>query len=81
MNAREALPQYQCHKKVHALQISYVGVATLYVHGTFAPIEVGEKWISKYKPEAGGYYVLYDDGYTSFSPKEAFEDGYSLIGS
>ena len=29
--------------------------------------------------EAGGYYVVYDDGYTSWSPAEVFEDGYEEI--
>ncbi len=27
----------------------------------------------------GGYYVLYEDGYDSWSPAKAFEDGYTLI--
>jgi hypothetical protein len=30
-------------------------------------------------PQIGGYYVLYEDGYESFSPADAFESGYSLI--
>jgi hypothetical protein len=31
------------------------------------------------KAEPGGYYIVYDDGYTSFSPARAFEAGYSPI--
>lgn len=27
-----------------------------------------------------GYYVLYDDGYESWSPAKAFEEGYSRLG-
>jgi hypothetical protein len=27
----------------------------------------------------GGYFVVYDDGYTSYSPAAAFESGYSRI--
>lgn len=27
----------------------------------------------------GGYYVVYDDGYTSWSPAKAFEEGYTLL--
>ena len=27
----------------------------------------------------GGYYVRYPDGYESWSPAEAFEDGYTLV--
>jgi hypothetical protein len=33
----------------------------------------------KHKPQVGGYYVLYKDGYASFSPASAFEEGYDLI--
>ena len=28
-------------------------------------------------PHVGGYYVLYEDGYESFSPAKAFEEGYT----
>ena len=31
------------------------------------------------KHEAGGYYVRYPDGYESWSPAEAFEEGYTLV--
>jgi len=45
----------------------------------FAPIEVTAEYVIKHKPEVGGYYVVYDDGYTSYSPAAAFESGYTLI--
>jgi hypothetical protein len=31
----------------------------------------------KHKPQVGGYFVQYRDGYKSFSPAAAFEEGYS----
>jgi hypothetical protein len=43
------------------------------------PIRVSEEFLAKHKPEAGGYYVVYDDGYVSFSPASAFEAGYTLL--
>jgi len=33
----------------------------------------------KHKPEVGGYYVVYADGYKSFSPAQAFEEGYTRV--
>lgn len=45
----------------------------------FAPISVDSAYYRKHKPHAGGYYVVYKDGYKSFSPAEAFEDGYTLV--
>lgn len=36
-------------------------------------------WVGKHQPRAGGYFVVYDNGYASFSPKEAFENGYAPI--
>jgi hypothetical protein len=35
--------------------------------------------LDKHKPEVGGYYVVYKEGYKSFSPAGAFEEGYALI--
>ncbi len=43
------------------------------------PISVSEEWVSKHSPQTGGYYVRYEDGYESFSPAKAFEDGYTRI--
>ena len=43
------------------------------------PIKVDRAYMNKHKPEVGGYYLRYEDGYESWSPAKAFEDGYSLI--
>lgn len=45
----------------------------------YAPFEVGEEYYNKNKPQVGGYFVQYDGGYTSYSPADAFEGGYTLI--
>ncbi len=45
----------------------------------FAPIAVSTLFMDKHKPEAGGYLVFYEDGYRSFSPAKAFEEGYTRI--
>lgn len=45
----------------------------------YAPFEVDDAYVSKHRPEAGGYYVVYDDGYKSYSPAAAFEAGYSPL--
>lgn len=44
----------------------------------FAPVHVSADWFRKHKPEVGGYYVVYEDGYKSYSPAASFESGYSL---
>ena len=47
----------------------------------YGPIKVSHYgYYEKHRPEPGGYYVVYDDGYKSYSPAKAFEDGYTLIG-
>jgi hypothetical protein len=45
----------------------------------YAPFGVSVEYVHKHKPEVGGYYVIYKDGYQSFSPAEAFEEGYTAI--
>lgn len=46
---------------------------------SYAPIPFDAEYYRKHKPQAGGYYVMYEDGYESWSPADAFEGGYSLI--
>jgi len=84
MNAQTQLPEYQCHKKVRAAKITgFRGNGTNYpdlllgeINGV---VSLLDDWHEKHKPEVGGYYVVYEDGYKSFSPAKAFEDGYSQI--
>jgi hypothetical protein len=46
--------------------------------GRYVRFCVSQQYANKHKPHAGGYYVVYKDGYQSFSPAEAFEEGYTL---
>lgn len=81
------MPKYKCYKEVWALKIKQIEA-----HKTeedkyiitpeevgLAPFIVPTDYIYKHSPEVGGYYVVYKDGYKSFSPAKAFEDGYQLI--
>lgn len=57
---------------------SYGAVITPADQG-YGAFEVPAEFMTKHKPEVGGYYVVYEGGYTSFSPAKAFEDGYRAI--
>jgi hypothetical protein len=88
------LPRYQCHKQVWALKIASIEQAPANSERMFeggdwvivpeetgyAPFRVGhDEYVLKHKPQVGGYYVVYDDGYKSYSPAKAFEDGYTSL--
>lgn len=83
------MPIYKCHKKVWALKIDRIkprrpddvqdGALLIHPVGLFAPFWMDGDWCAKHKPEEGGYYVQYEDGYTSYSPAKAFEDGYTKV--
>jgi len=45
----------------------------------YGPFGVSKAYVDKHNPQAGGYWVQYDDGYESWSPAKAFEEGYTLI--
>lgn len=45
----------------------------------YEPFKVEAEYVSKHNPQVGGYYVVYEDGYKSFSPAQAFEEGYTLM--
>ena len=85
MTVSREMPKYQCHKKVWALKIKSVEIRPADGHvihpedAGYAPFEVSDEYMREHKPEAGGYYVVYEDGYKSYSPSAAFESGYSLI--
>ncbi len=38
-----------------------------------------QDFINTHHPAIGGYLVLYEDGYLSYSPADPFEEGYKLI--
>ena len=85
MNASREMPKYECHKKVWALKIAGI-VADQHGGVYFQPAEEGydkvpmsPEYVAKHKPEVGGYYVVYEDGYKSFSPAGAFESGYTPL--
>lgn len=45
----------------------------------YAPFKVDAAYVHKHDPKVGGYYVVYADGYKSWSPSPAFEEGYTRI--
>ena len=88
------MPRYKCHKEVWALKIKAIEQAPAdqdrfhaggdwYLvpeNARYAKILVGhDEYVVKHKPEVDGYYVVYADGYKSYSPAKAFEDGYSPV--
>lgn len=83
------LPEYRCFKIVRAAKITGLSLNheddgsglcnTLAFGGIRGHQRVADEWIERFKPEVGGYFVRYADGYTSFSPAKAFEEGYSKI--
>jgi hypothetical protein len=56
---------------------AFAGAHLMPADKSYAPISVDAKWYRRHKPSSGGYYVVYDDGYASFSPAQAFEAGYT----
>lgn len=76
---------YKSHKTVHAAKITGVGpmdangASTLIFGEIGGQRDVDMSWVKKFTPEVGGYFVSYADGYTSFSPAKAFEEGYTRI--
>ena len=92
---KQEMPMYQSHKKVWALKIKEIifdvvlaqkenretdDSATITPEEDgYAPFKVNYEYIEKHNPKTGGYYVVYKDGYKSWSPAEAFEEGYTRI--
>jgi hypothetical protein len=74
------LPQYQSHKVVGALRIAKIeGNVLTPADPGFAPFLLDKEYLRRNNAQVGGYYVVYADGYKSFSPAKAFEEGYTRI--
>jgi len=88
-----ALPRYRSHKEVWALKIKSIqfdvdkerddlnGALIITPEDSrYAPFKVPAKFVPRHsaaRPETGWYWVRYADGYESFSPAAAFEEGYT----
>lgn len=76
------MQKYKCHKTVEASKIvgfssEKDGALQVQFSNRIDDFkEVTAEWFAKHEPHVGGYYVVYEDGYTSFSPAAAFESGY-----
>lgn len=72
------IPLYNCKKQVRAFKIESIEevIDGANITGEGLMVHVSTEYIIKHTPEAGGYYVRYVDGYESFSPAKAFEEGY-----
>lgn len=84
-------PRYKCHKVVNAFKIARISEGLLSesegshpvwflwpTDDNLDPVQVSAAWMAKNKVVPNGYLVIYADGYQSFSPEKAFEDGYAL---
>jgi hypothetical protein len=72
-------------KHVSAMLIAVIDLGAgvigpaLFGHTPGELIGVTREWIARHSPEEGGYVVLYEDGYMSYSPPNAFKKAYRLI--
>lgn len=74
------VPEYRSHKVVRAAQVMEIiqglGIRLGGIQQIWIP---GADYMQKHNPAVGGYVVFYGDGYTSYSPQAAFEDGYTRL--
>ncbi len=80
------MKRYRSHKVVEAAKVARVEElgesVVLHLEGGLKGefrVAVSFHYLSKHNPQVGGYYVRYADGYESWSPAKAFEEGYRLI--
>lgn len=77
------MERYISHKQVEAFKITVIHQpstdGTVRLLGQSDIEVVDQKYMDKHNPQTGGYYVRYADGYESWSPAAAFEEGYTLV--
>ena len=84
-----ALPKWRSHKVVYGDKITEIRHGAADVNSEFT----GDSWllecsalipetnslVARGAPSVGDYYVQYEDGYQSWSPAKAFEEGYTRV--
>ena len=86
----QPLPQWQSHKKVWAdkvVGVTWKGSVATWHLKRGGLIEVSSQLLMRVPDTqvpngingVGGYYVRYEDGFESWSPAKAFEEGYKLL--
>lgn len=79
-NGRE-FPKYRSHKTVWAVKIKritpepYGQMKITPEEEGYEPFLVTSEYVRKHNPQAGGYLVVYADGYQSWSPAPQFDEG------
>lgn len=86
------LAKWKCHKVVSAGKIVFydgAGRPDGPTNTVFAQVETEDGGnihvdipfavVQRKAPSIGDYYVIYDDGYVSWSPAKAFEEGYAPL--
>lgn len=81
------MPKYKCHKEVWAIKIDDIdlnfdgkGAARITPEDPrHPPFLLDIAFMQKHQPLIGGYIVVYEDDYISFSPEKPFEEGYEQI--
>lgn len=68
-----------CERCIYRAHHGYPGYIMTPDNPSYSPIKLDRAYFNKHHPQDGGYYVVYKDGYKSFSPADAFEDGYTKI--
>lgn len=76
--------RYRSHKIIEAFKIASIVVENDGIHHSLLSddewgVFVDKAYMEKHNPQIGGYFVRYPDGYQSWSPAQAFEDGYTAI--
>lgn len=88
------IPQYRSHKIVRAFKIGKIDADVELAlterrqtefwivpeDKALPQVKVSLGYMQRHRPLSGGYFVIYDDNYFSFSPAEPFENGYTLLG-
>src|SRR6266403_3952512 len=80
--AQMEMPRYVSHKKVWALEIVSADRLTCkvsFAEKGYAAVTLPAEMWARYQPVAGDFYVVYADGYKSFSPRKAFQEGYASL--
>lgn len=89
MSDEREMPRYRSHKEVWALKIAAIEILND-MTAKIAPRDEGYGTVHttrgfserfKGTDDDLGYYVRYADGYESWSPSKAFEEGYTRVGA
>ena len=74
-----SMPRPLASERIPGVLSGHPGYTVSLAEPGYGPMSIESRVVSRYFPQPGDFFVVYDDGYQSISPRQPFLDGYTKL--